>query len=33
VVIEGRAYNITFVNDVERRKRWYEIDLAGGVAV
>jgi SPP1 family predicted phage head-tail adaptor len=33
VVIEGRAYNITFINDVERRKRWYEIDLAGGVAV
>jgi SPP1 family predicted phage head-tail adaptor len=33
VIIEGRIYNITFINDVERRKRWYEIDLAGGVAV
>jgi SPP1 family predicted phage head-tail adaptor len=33
VIIEGRAYNITFVNDVERRKRFYEIDIAGGVAI
>jgi len=33
VLIEGRAYQIRFVNDVERRKRWYELDLEGGVAV
>jgi SPP1 family predicted phage head-tail adaptor len=33
VIIEGRAYNITFVNDVERRKRFYEIDISGGVAL
>lgn len=32
VVFEGRAYQITFVNDMERRKKWYELDLAGGVA-
>jgi SPP1 family predicted phage head-tail adaptor len=32
VIIEGRAYNIRWVNDVERRKRWYELDLSGGVA-
>lgn len=32
VIIEGRAYQITFVNDVERRKRFYELDLSGGVA-
>ena len=31
-VIEGVAYNITFINDVERRKRWLQIDLSGGVA-
>jgi SPP1 family predicted phage head-tail adaptor len=33
VLIEGRAHNIRFVNDVEFRKRWFEIDLDGGVAV
>ena len=33
VIIEGRAYNVTFINDVEFRKRWLEIDLSGGVAV
>jgi SPP1 family predicted phage head-tail adaptor len=33
VLIEGRAYNIRFVNDVERAKRYYEIDLEGGVAL
>jgi SPP1 family predicted phage head-tail adaptor len=32
VLIEGRPHNIKFVNDVERRKRWLEIDVAGGVA-
>ena len=33
VVIEGRAHNITYINDVERRKKWLEIDASGGVAV
>jgi SPP1 family predicted phage head-tail adaptor len=33
VIIEGRAHNITYINDVERRKRWLEIDVSGGVAV
>ena len=33
VLIDERAYNVTFINDVEFQKRWYEIDLAGGVAV
>lgn len=32
VVIGGRAYNIRFINNVELRNRWYEIDLDGGVA-
>ena len=32
VLIEGRAHNITFVNDVERMKKWLEIDVSGGVA-
>jgi SPP1 family predicted phage head-tail adaptor len=32
VLIEGRPYQIRFINDVERRKKWYEIDLDGGVA-
>jgi SPP1 family predicted phage head-tail adaptor len=32
VLIEGEAHNITFINDVERRKRWLEIDVRGGVA-
>jgi SPP1 family predicted phage head-tail adaptor len=33
VLIEGRAHNITYINDVERRKKWLEIDASGGVAV
>ena len=32
VVIAGRRYNITFINNVELRNRWLEIDLSGGVA-
>jgi SPP1 family predicted phage head-tail adaptor len=32
VILEGRAHNIRFVNDVEFRKRWFELDLDGGVA-
>lgn len=32
VVIEGKAHNITFINDMERRKRWYQLDISGGVA-
>jgi len=32
VLIEGEPHNITFLNDVERRKRWLEIDVRGGVA-
>lgn len=32
VIIRGRAYNITFLNNVEFRNRWLEIDLDGGVA-
>jgi len=32
VVIRDRTYNIRFVNNVEFRDRWLEIDLDGGVA-
>jgi SPP1 family predicted phage head-tail adaptor len=32
VLIDGLAYNITYVNDLERRKRWLVLDLSGGVA-
>lgn len=32
VVIRGRAYNITFINLVELRDFWLELDLSGGVA-
>jgi len=31
-VIRGRAYNITWINNLEFRNRWLEIDLSGGVA-
>jgi len=31
VLIEGQPYNIVFVNDIERRKRWLSIDVRGGV--
>lgn len=32
IVIAGRAYEITFINNLEMRNRWYEIDVSGGVA-
>lgn len=32
VMINGQAYGITFVNNVELRNRWMVIDLDGGVA-
>lgn len=32
VVINGDAHNITFINNVDFRGRWLEIDLAGGAA-
>ena len=32
VVMDGRAFNITYINDLDRKKKWLEIDLAGGVA-
>lgn len=32
VVIESRTYNITFLDDVDRRKKWLVIDLSGGVS-
>lgn len=30
-VIDGESYNISFIHNVERRNRWLEIDLEGGV--
>jgi head-tail adaptor len=33
VIIRNRAHNIRFINNVEMRDRWLEIDLDGGVAV
>lgn len=32
VVIDGRVYGITFINAVELRGWWFEIDISGGVA-
>lgn len=32
VVVRSRAYNIRFLNNVEFRDRWLEIDIDGGVA-
>ena len=32
VIIRGKAYNITFLNNVELNDRWLEIELTGGVA-
>jgi SPP1 family predicted phage head-tail adaptor len=32
VLVDGEAHNITFVNNLERRNRWLEMDLKGGVA-
>ena len=31
VVIDGRAYNISFVNDVQKRDAWTVLDLGEGV--
>lgn len=31
VVIDGEAYQITFINNLERGNRWLEIDISGGV--
>ncbi len=31
-VIDGLAYNIFYINDVERKHRWMILDLSGGVA-
>lgn len=33
VIIRGRAHNIRFINNMELRNRWLQIDLDGGVAV
>lgn len=33
VVIRSRKYNIRFINNVELKDKWLEIDLSGGVAV
>jgi SPP1 family predicted phage head-tail adaptor len=32
LVTDGKAYNITYIDDVERKHRWMVLDLAGGVA-
>lgn len=32
VVIAGRTYQIRYINNIELRDRWLEIDLDGGVA-
>jgi SPP1 family predicted phage head-tail adaptor len=32
VQIDGRLYQIRFINNLERRNRWLEMDLEGGVA-
>jgi len=31
-IIRGRAYQIRFINNIELRDKWLEIDLDGGVA-
>jgi len=31
-IIRGRAYQIRFINNLEFRNRWLELDLDGGVA-
>lgn len=33
VTMRSRAYNIRFINNVELKDRWLEIDLDGGAAV
>ncbi len=32
VLINGRAYNIKFINNVEMRDRWLVVDIDGGMA-
>lgn len=32
IVIRGKAYNITAINNMEFADKWLEIDLSGGVA-
>jgi len=32
VLIDSEAHNITFINNLERRNRWLEIDIEGGEA-
>ena len=32
-VAAGRVYNIRFINNLEMRNRWLELDLDGGVPV
>jgi SPP1 family predicted phage head-tail adaptor len=32
LVIRGRAYNITYIDNVEFRDKWLVVDLDGGVA-
>jgi len=32
VIVRGRAYQVRFINNIEFRNRWLEIDLDGGVA-
>lgn len=32
VVIDGRAYDVTFVNDVQKRETWHVLDLGEGFA-
>lgn len=32
VLIDGLAYQILWVDDIDRRKQWLALDLAGGVA-
>lgn len=32
VLVDGAAYNIQWVDNVERRNRWLDMRLAGGVA-
>ena len=32
ISIDGRAYNVTFVNDVQKRGQWHMLDLGEGFA-
>jgi SPP1 family predicted phage head-tail adaptor len=31
-VVDSKAYNVTYIDDVERKHRWMVLDLSGGVA-